>query len=607
MLRRLFVVCSVLGSALTAWSPVAFAEPAPKANPGEARQAAVDESDDPNSAEDESDRPSRKPRQVTPEQSTATHKQVRIIKPAHDGKPVTLDTFCLAANGNLLACVAVGEPESEATDTQPTNSKPGLSFVQTYSPDGKLLQEVSVPFHATAINVGSKGAVFIAGEGKFAKIIEGKLSAVTSTPHIGDYEAFKKKVVAAAKEEMAEFCKSFKDEIKELQKRIDPLEARAKDKALSKRDQAKLTSLKQSLAMQEAQIKAFDRTADEEELVRDRLVVTALGVTDQDVFFSVMGAEGHGYEVWRTNHDFREPKKVVTHLSGCCGQLDIQARGDRLFVAENGKFEVSVRDRDGKRLSGFGRRDRSGVDGFGSCCNPMNLRCCSNGDILAAESSIGNIKRFDKNGDFAGLVGKAKIGIGCKHVALAFDESRDRYYMMNVDKAHIAVLVPLAEVPAETETEKAVRAAREEFSKRLAGRWARAGIDPVKKVKGAVAGLIGSLTGDDEDGGGAVDFSGDPFNQITFGADGKLVLAGGAYSQFFDDDGTWEAVELNGKVLEIAFLSGGADFISARVEMTSDDELKIRVQNYGSEEFGEPIACQRDKNTKAVKSTRRSR
>ena len=167
--------------------------------------------------------------------------------------------------------------------------------MQVYSPDGKLIEEIPVPFNATAINVGEKGVVFIAGEGKLAKIIDGKVAAVASTPHIGDYDEFKKKVVASAKEEMEEFCKDFKVQIKDIQKQIDAIESRGKQKELTKRDQAKLTSLKASLDMQNAQLKAFDRTADEDELVRERLVVDGPGESRlDDVFVSVMSAEWAG-------------------------------------------------------------------------------------------------------------------------------------------------------------------------------------------------------------------------------------------------------------------------------------------------------------------------
>ncbi len=337
---------------------------------------------------------------------------------------------------------------------------------------------------------------------------------------------------------------------------------------------------------------------DPDEMVRERMVVTALGVTAEDVFVSVMSAKGNGYEVWRTDYDFKQSKKVVTALSGCCGQMDIQARDGRLFVAENGKFEVSIRDRDGKRLSSFGKRDRNSVEGFGSCCNPMNVRCCDNGDILAAESSIGNIKRFNARGEFVGLIGKAKIGMGCKHVALAFDKSRNRYYMMNVDKGHIAVLIPVGEVPPETEAEKAARIARDEFSKRLVGRWEREGQDPKKKpAKSPLAGLFGSLLGGgDDDEGPGMAMPEQPFDGVTFSAKGKITVNGGMLGMCASaNELSWEAVSLNGKVLEIAFNMEGAEFTSARVEVLSDDEFEIRSQNFGSGEFGKPYKFKRQK------------
>ncbi len=47
---------------------------------------------------------------------TSTHKQVRAIKPMHDGKPITLNTFCLDKSGNILACVGGDEITYEVND-----------------------------------------------------------------------------------------------------------------------------------------------------------------------------------------------------------------------------------------------------------------------------------------------------------------------------------------------------------------------------------------------------------------------------------------------------------------------------------------------------------
>ena len=608
MLRRHLLLCGLMIYALAMnWSQIS-AEPAAENAPDKDRDnAAADEPDD---ADDEplpAKPAGKKGHKLTAEQTTPTHMQVRVIQPAHDGKPVSLATFCLARNGNILACVAEHSLNAEVPeDEAPPRKQKTQSFVQEYSCDGKLLHEIPVSFSATAINIAPNGEVFIAGEGKMARIVDGKVTGETPTPHIGDYETFKKQVLEAAKEEVAEFCKDFDEQIEALKEKIAALETKSKEQELTKREQAQLKSSKQALNVQEQQVQAITGSmGDPDEQVRERLVVTALAVTGEDVFVSVMSVKGHGYEVWRTDHEFKQPKKVVASLSGCCGQMDIQARGDRLFVAENGKFQISVRDRDGKRLASFGKRDRNSVDGFGSCCNPMNLRCCDNGDILAAESSIGNIKRFNAQGEFVGLIGKAKIGIGCKHVALASDESRDHYYMMNVDRGHIAVLIPAGEVPPETEAEKTARIARDGFSQRLVGQWEREVLDPKKKAaKNPLVGLIGSLVGaDDEEG---LRMPEHVFDAVTFSANGKIQVDGGMLGIYArDSELSWEGVALNGKVLDVTFNMDGAEFTSAKIEMVSDDEVEICSQNFGSGEFGKKFKFKRQKTAEKPKTEKR--
>ena len=124
---------------------------------------------------------------------------------------------------------------------------------------------------------------------------------------------------------------------------------------------------------------------------------TGIAVSNQDVFVSLPNTVGYGYSIYRMNHDLEEGKVVKGNVGGCCGQLDIQSDGENLLIAENTSFTVGIYDRDGKKLTSWGKRGRAEPDGFGSCCNPMNVRCCPNGEILTAESSIGDIKRFSKN------------------------------------------------------------------------------------------------------------------------------------------------------------------------------------------------------------------
>ena len=69
---------------------------------------------------------------------------------------------------------------------------------------------------------------------------------------------------------------------------------------------------------------------------------------------------GYGYEVWRTDAEFADGKKIVSDLSGCCGQMDVQANADGVFVAENSRHRVRRFDADGKLDLRLGQGARRG-------------------------------------------------------------------------------------------------------------------------------------------------------------------------------------------------------------------------------------------------------
>jgi hypothetical protein len=262
--------------------------------------------------------------------------------------------------------------------------------------------------------------------------------------------------------------------------------------------------------------------------------------------------------------------------------MDVQASNDRLVVAENTRFRVGVYDRDGKPLSHFGSRDRTAEEGFGSCCNPMNVRCCAGGDVLAAESSIGNIKRFDGEGKLVQLVGKAKIGAGCKHVAVAWDAARDRYYMMNVDKGTICSLWPLSQAPEITPDELAAKQAREGLGAKLAGNWVRVGYEPKKPKapKNPLSSLLGSVFGsDDQDDRMEAFSSNTPFDKVSFHPDSTQAVTGGRLSAY-GDKWKWECVRQDGKTLHVSELMEDMEYLGLQVDFVSDDEIRISI-SYG--------------------------
>ena len=88
-------------------------------------------------------------------------------------------------------------------------------------------------------------------------------------------------------------------------------------------------------------------------------------------------------------------EQIVTGLRGCCGQMDVQAGPNGVYVAENSRDRVCRYDREGEMLTHWGKSARKGLVGFGSCCNPMNVCFGPKGTVLTAESTTGHIKQFD--------------------------------------------------------------------------------------------------------------------------------------------------------------------------------------------------------------------
>lgn len=549
----------------------------------------------------------------TPHEST--HKQVHKLTPTHDGRPVELNTFAVDSEGNILACV---------TDSN-SDSKVSRSLLQVYSPEGTLVRETRLPFNATAVNQAPSGIVFIAGDGQVGKVgADGKLLTTADAPHLGDREALRKQVEEDSKEQMKQVTEMYSSQVERVEEMMKVI---SEKEDATDRDKKRMASLKSQLEMFTKQQEMMETTYSEfysvEAMMANAMSISSLAVNSKDVFLCCQ--TGRGYDVWRTDHDFSSPSKVVSGLSGCCGQCDIQADEENLVLAENTKFKVSLLDREGKRLTSFGSRAVESEDGFGSCCNPMNVRCCSNGDILTAESSIGTIKRYNKEGDFLGTVGKANIGGGCKHVAIGFDEKRDRYYMQYEDKDQICVMWPLSEAPEFTAEELEAKAAREGLGELLLGdgksqssEWSVAGTKTAAKTESGLLEALGaalvSVTADaaaveskagtetapavsddvasEDDGRDVVEESeveiGDLYNDVEpsanyfkFSSDGKLEVRGG-YSE--GANGGWAAVsqDLKTKTLIIAQLEEGIRYYNYKIKFTDDDTATFTMM-YGDQ------------------------
>ena len=108
--------------------------------------------------------------------------------------------------------------------------------------------------------------------------------------------------------------------------------------------------------------------------------------------------------------------------------MDIQASQGELWVAHNGRHKVEHYDREGKKLSSFGKKDRVNAKCFGGCCEPKNLRMAHNGELFASESGPPTcVKRFTTDGKFLGVMVVAPWQSGCVRVTTEFQSDPDRF------------------------------------------------------------------------------------------------------------------------------------------------------------------------------------
>ncbi|NQT39169.1 MAG: hypothetical protein HQ581_16840, partial [Planctomycetes bacterium] len=414
-----------------------------------------------------------------------THQQVAILSATGEESSGRIATLCTAAGGNLLvACNGASGGE-----------------IRVINPEGEMVDTWKLDFAPQAINTSADGTVFVGGGGQIAKLdAQGKVLATADSPavealmpnpedflsggpesaqakakvlaqrvasmeksldedRLAQQRAMYDRLIAQYKEkgdtQRAEVYTQAKAQIKErmlasvnrYREQLAEAEAAAKEEA---KQQESMTPEQREAAMKEAVEKA-------REVARQRATVTGIAVGGKDVFISCRGRSG--YTVYRTDPSLGNSVKIVDRLSGCCGQMDIQAHQGDLWVAANTRGQVIRYDRNGKRLASWGKLDRKSVEGFGSCCNPMNIRFGSDGMVYTSEASLGRIKRFTLDGEFLGVVGTAKIVPGCKHAPIGISPDGDRVYLLDITRSHIVTLAkdaPDAEKVASRESTERV-------------------------------------------------------------------------------------------------------------------------------------------------------
>jgi len=368
-----------------------------------------------------------------------THETTKIIDVKGAVKGLKLQTLSIGNDGLVYALLG----------SDRYGSKIASGEVQVYDPAGEKVREWKVNFQCQAINCAPDGTVFVAGDGKLAVYDnQGNEKTQTDLPFIKTILADTEKLKKKAEEQRQSEIQSYEEQLKEFKNQADGLKKTDEDK----RTAAQKQQIKQAEAMVKSYEQMLERTKKKKpeemaEQIASRVkIINGVAATDKDVFVVCGELKGYGYGVWRMDRNFENSKQVMSGLRGCCGQMDVQCCDDCLVVAQNCDHAVGKYDRDGKKLSTFGKRAgrEPEPDGFGGCCNPMNVRGGSQGQIYTAESE-GIVRAFDKEGKPLGVLGSVKITGGCKNVAIAVSPDGNTVYFCDQPGSKIHIMARKSE------------------------------------------------------------------------------------------------------------------------------------------------------------------
>ncbi|HYW78097.1 MAG TPA: hypothetical protein VE890_00915 [Thermoguttaceae bacterium] len=259
--------------------------------------------------------------------------------------------------------------------------------IKVIGSDGKQSRTIELPFAPEAIDVAPDGVIYCGGEGRIAQLdADGKILKTIDVPSTADT------AVSETSVRRAEICK-----------------------------------------------------------VTLALRVSGIAVSKRYVFatFGTGWSTVAKAKLFRFDRNLENPKMLAENLRGCCMRCDLVTDGRIVYLAENSAHRVVGYNRNGKQLSAWGSRSREGLEGFGACCNPMNVCFDGDGVLYTAESGLGRIKRYSKQGEMLSLVGYVDTdrftsggahAASCSNMAVAVTPDGSRIYVMDYNHNKIRVL-----------------------------------------------------------------------------------------------------------------------------------------------------------------------
>lgn len=369
----------------------------------------------------------------------ATHQQVGILKIADQDHPLPINAFCLDREGLIVAACGSGPGEVRIVDDQ-----------------GQIVRSWSLEVKPEAINVAADGSILVGGEGQLFRFTsQGKTLHGAVSPHAEKLQSDTESLRSDALARLNRSSRSAQSQVEAYERIINQLQTKADAGNLNQQEEKMLELLPKTLERlqeraeaEKAEQQDGDAKGPSEEaiqqqiksLVKAKMRISSISSSGEFVFVATPAFAGYGYDIWRLNETFEDGTVIVNSLRGCCGQMDVQCSENGIFVAENSRHRVVRFDTQGEEVTSWGKRDRTGEDGFTSCCNPMNVCFNSTGEVFTAESGTGRIKRFNADGHLVSYVGDVDLVPGCKNVSIAVSPDSSKVYMLDLTRNHIVMM-----------------------------------------------------------------------------------------------------------------------------------------------------------------------
>ena len=368
----------------------------------------------------------------------ATHSQAAVISIQDSDNPLKLNAFTLNTAGRIVAACG-----------------PGPGEIRIVKDDGVIVDSWAVDVKPEAVQVCHDRTILVGGGGQLFRFsATGEVLATAESPHAlllrDSGDSLREQAIALIKRRAG----GLGSRIEAYEQIIALLEAKAEKGKLNEQEKKMLPVFVETL---ERFRKLAEETPDDDEpkepseeqiqehitnITRRKMRISSICSSGDHVFIATPSGSGHGYVVWKMNPDFSAGEMIVEDLSGCCGQMNVQCHAGSLYVAENSRHRVVRYDLKGNKTNRWGERDRTGIDGFSGCCNPMNVCFGESNDVFTAESGIGRIKRYRPNGEVAAFIGDVDLVPGCKNVSIAVSPDNDSVYVLDLTRNRIVLMQP---------------------------------------------------------------------------------------------------------------------------------------------------------------------